>query len=351
MDLRLLAAVAVAAVVGTVAGIGVALDAGDSAPPTSDRPATADPTEDPTADPPPAPGPLWTTSTELHDGDTVVPLAGVDFVTGVERIGDHWIVQDVPDAADSSPRVLRVDRDGRVVVLAEVRGLGDISDDGTRHLGLGPDATGYEVTALTGADAGTSTRVPPPPDPGDPEGTALFDGDDVITGWSPTGTTYYRSTPGGDDLTIVGRNLLDGRFSPDRSRYAGLQIGLGEDCVIGGAADEDATPWKECPGGLPSGSPYAPSGERLVVVGHDTAGEGLPTWAKVLDPATGRQLAEVPLPDDVFDVAMGSDDELVVLSVSGPDGAQTTTVRTCDLGGRCTEQGTARGIGILGGSR
>lgn len=346
MDRRMLAAVSVAAVVGAVAGVGVALDAGGSAPPASRDPAAT------SAPPPaPAPGPLWMTSDELHDGDTVVPLTGVDFVTGVERVGDHWIVQDVPDAADSSPRVLRVDRDGRVVALAEVEGLGDISDDGTRHVGLGPRGEGYAITDL---GSGRSTRVPPAPDAGNPDGTALFDGADgahVITGWSPSGTTYYRSTADGDDLAIVGRNLLDARFSPDRTQYVGLRVGLGEDCVLGGAADEDATPWKECPGALPSGSPYAPSGERLVTIGHDTVGEGLPTWAKVLDPATGRQVAEVPLPDDVFDVAMLSDDELVVLSVSGPDGAQTTTVRTCDLGGSCTEQGTARGVGVLGGSR
>lgn len=344
MDRRLLAALGVAAVVGTVAGIGVALEPGGSAPPATHQPTTRSPAA-------PAPGPLWLTSTELHDGATVVPLSGVAFVTGAERVGDHWIVQDVPNTPDSSPRVLRIDPDGRVVALAEVRGHGDISDDGTRHLGLGPGTTGYEITDL---DTGKATRVPPPPDPGNPEGTALFDGADgahVITGWSPTGTTYYRSTPAGDDLVIVGRNLIDARFSPDRSHYTGLRIGVGEDCVLGGRADEDVTPWKLCRGGLPSASPYAPDGKRLVVIGHDSAGEGLPTWAKVVDADSGRLIAEVPLPDDVFDVAMLSGEELVVLSVSGPDGAQTTTVRTCDLGGSCTQQGTASGVGVLGGSR
>ncbi|AIY19359.1 hypothetical protein GUY44_03290 [Pimelobacter simplex] len=341
MDRRMLAAVAVAAIVGTVGGVGVALEPGGSTP--AAHPPAGQQREQA------APGPLWMTSSELHDGDTVVPLSGVAFVTGVERVGDHWIVQDVPSTPDSSPRVLRVDRDGDVVVLADVRGHGDISDDGTQHVGLGPDATGYEITDLT---TGTATRVPPAPDPGDPEGTALFDGEDVVTGWSPSGTTYYRSTPTGTYQEVVARNVIDGRFSPDRSTYAGLRVGIGPDCVIGGpAGDDDTAPWKQCPGGLGSASPYAPDGKRLVVIGHDGTGEALPTWAKVLDATTGEQVAEVPLPDDVFDVAMLADDELVVLSVSGPDGAQTTTVRTCDLGGSCTTQGSARGVAVLGGSR
>ena len=340
MGRRTLAALSVAAIVGVVAGAGTALGSGRPADRTSPgHHATATTARQPHA--------LWMTSGELHDGDTVVALAGVGFVTAVVRRGDHWIVQDVPDDPKTAPRVLRVDRDGRIVVLAEVRGRGDISADGRRHIGLDASGKGYQVTDLA---TGRVTRVPPAPDPGDAEGTALFDGPDVITGWSPTGTTYYRSTPDGADIAIVGRDLVDARFSPDRSSYVGLQVGLGRTCVLGGAATEDAGRWKECPAGLASASPYSPDGKRLVTT--DTGlEEGWPTQATILDAATGQERARIPLPDDVFDVAMIADDEIVALSVTGPDGKQTTTVRTCTVSGGCVEVGRAPGVGILGGER
>ncbi|GAA3664708.1 hypothetical protein GCM10022237_25970 [Nocardioides ginsengisoli] len=337
MDRRTLAALSVAGVVGIVAGAGTALGAGHSDQPSAGHHAPAKP----------RPRALWLTSHELHDGATVVRLEGVAFVTSVVRDGDHWIVQDVPDDPQASPRVLRVDRDGRVVVLAEVEGRGDISADGTQHIGLDKTGKGYQVTDLT---TGRATRVPPAPDPGDAEGTALFDGEDVITGWSPTGTTYYRSTRSGEDLAIVGRDVVDGRFSPDRTAYVGLQVGLGRTCVRGGAATEDATLWKDCPAGLATASPYAPDGRRLVTT--DTGlKEGWPTKATILDAATGQEKAQIPLPKEVFDVAMLADDEIVALSVTGPDGKQTTTVRTCTVSGGCVVVGRAAGVGILGGGR
>ncbi|WP_278258126.1 hypothetical protein [Nocardioides convexus] len=132
--------------------------------------------------------------------------------------------------------------------------------------------------------------MPPPPDPGSPEGTALFDGDGVITGWSPIGTTYYRSALDGTGLRIVGRDPVDAQFSPDRSRYVGIRSGLGDECLYGGVADEDATLWKECPGTLPSAPAYAPDGTRFVAYASGEGGGGTDR-AVVRDASTGKQVA------------------------------------------------------------
>lgn len=333
MNRRLALALSAAAVVGITGGVGTALSLG-----RHDDPAPAAR--------PDAAQPLWTTTTELHDGDVVVPLKGVDFVTGLERVGDTWVLQDVPDDG-SSPRVLRVERDGTVTELAKVHGHGDIDASGTHHIGRSADDQTYVVTDLR---TGKATRVPPPPDPGSPEGTALFDGDDVITGWSPIGTTYYRSALDGTGLRIVGRDPVDAQFSPDRRHYVGIRSGLGDECLYGGAADEDATLWKECPGTLPSAPAYAPDGTRFVAYASGEGGGGLGR-AVVRDAGTGKQVATFELPgDDTFDMTMLSADEVAVLTVTGPDGAQVTTVYTCDLSGRCEKSGTAKGVGVLGGS-
>ncbi|KRC53152.1 MULTISPECIES: hypothetical protein [unclassified Nocardioides] len=335
IDRRAGVVLTVAAVIGIAGGAGTALTVGAD-----------DGADDKTAGTTLA-QPLWTTSTELHDGDTVVPLEGVGFVTGLERIDDHWVLQDMPDGTHAKPRVLRVDPDGSVAVLAETNGYGDIDAHGTHHVGLGPDGESYVVTDLTSGD---TTRVAPPPDPGSPEGTALFDGDAVITGWSPVGTTYYRSNLDGTDLTMVGRDIGDGRFAPDRSRYVGLRVGLSQDCVLGGPAQEEPDLWRSCPGGLGAASPYSPDGTRVVTLAS-TRPEGMPKQVNVLDAATGKRVAQVDLPDDVFDVAMLDDERLEVVTVTGPDGAQQTTVHVCDLSSRCTEAGTAKGVGVLGTSR
>lgn len=335
MNRRLAVALSVAATVGITGGIGTALSLGgrDGTPPV--------------AEPVKAAAPLWATAVELHDGNVVVPLEGVDFVTGIERVGDSWILQDVPNGAAASPRVLRVDPDGTVTPLADVHGHGDIDASGTHHVGLSADDESYVVTDLR---TGKRTRVPPPPDPGPPEGTALFDGEDVITGWSPVGTTYYRSALDGTGLRIVGRDPVDAQFAPDRERYVGVRTGLGDQCLFGGAAEEEATLWKQCPGALPSAPAYAPDSTRFVAYASGEGGGGTGR-AVVRDATTGKAVADFDLPGDVtLDMTMVSADAVAVLTITGPTGAETTTVYTCDLSGRCDRSGTASGIGVLGGS-
>lgn len=337
MNRPLTLALSVAATVGITGGIGTALSLGGHAetPPAS-TPEAATPAV-----------PLWATAEELHDGNVVVPLKGVDFVTGIERVGGSWLLQDVPNGANASPRVVRVDPDGTVTPLADVHGHGDIDASGTHHLGLSADGQNYVVTDLR---TGKRTKVAPPPDPGPPEGTALFAGDEVITGWSPVGTTYYRSALDGTGLRIVGRDPVDAQFSPDRKRYVGVRTGLGDQCLYGGAADEEATLWKQCPGALPSAPAYAPDSTRFVAYASGEGGGGTHR-AVVRDAVTGKAVADFDLPGDVpLDMTMLSTDEVAVLTVTGPEGAQTTTVYTCGLTGRCDKSGTASGIGVLGGS-
>lgn len=349
MDRRAVAVLSVAVVVGLGAGAGTALRVGvDDAGRGDDQRAspaasTATSTAARTVDP------LWTTTTELHDGDTVVPLEGVGFVTALRRSGDHWIVQDVPEGRgeEVSPRVLRVDRDGRVIVLAEVAGAGDVDDAGTRHVGIAPDGRTYQVTDLASGD---TTRLPRPGGVAGPNGTSAFVDGDVVTGWNGTGTTYHRSAVDGTGREVVGRSVEDARFSADGRAYVGLQVGLDEDCVVGGPAGDGpgrADQWRHCPGSLAASSPYAPDGGRLVAPVL-RRGEGHPERADVLDAATGELVASVPLPDDVFDVALLGPALLGVMVVTGPDGDQVTTVHTCDLSGDCRVAGSAEGVAVLG---
>ncbi|NHA01165.1 hypothetical protein G5V59_18440 [Nocardioides sp. W3-2-3] len=78
-------------------------------------------------------------------------------------------------------------------------------------------------------------------------------------------------------------------------------------------------------------------------------GEPTARWSATRRRASRSRPSSLP-GDTVNDMTMLSADEVAVLSITGPDGAQVTTVYTCDLAGTCDRSGTAEGVGVLGGS-
>lgn len=301
----------------------------------------ADPAPVPGAAPTADPVPLWASETELHDGDTTVPLAGVPAFDAVERTDGGWLLQ----TQEEPPRVLRLAADGRTEELARLphgTGWGDIDAAGERILWLGKH--GYQVTDLATGVA-RPVALPPGLGAGDVYGPGAFAGGDIVTGWLRGSHRLVRSRPDGSAAEDVLGDIAVTELSPDGTRF----VGFGDDgfeCVVGGVVEADARPWRHC-GDTDLGNAFSPDSSRLAVSRQDpgSVAEDLDRVV-VLDAVTGDEIATVALPDNAGGFAMTAPDRLLVLAWDPR--RKRSTAYDCDLTGACTTIGRERGFAVVG---
>lgn len=321
MNRMTVVSLAVAATLGSAAGVAYAVGADDDRP---DRHRAADPSS--TATSPTAStsgtvstGPFYFLHGTIHDGDTEVAVPGIDadLVFSLERARGGYLVVYYGDHEDQQTG-LYVTAQGVRAKIGPLRGPWHLDPAGER-LAYGDGSGTWQVAVL--ADGTTHPLAAADP-------------------WSPR----ELGKPGGEPryVSADGRYVVESRPNP----ATGPTTPVGG-CLTGGALADTGSWWAECSTGAASRSPYSPTGALLLT--ETTVGDGPgPSELQVRDPATGAVVTRID-PGGYRSGAAWGDDDTVVYTVTGRDDTNEVALSRCVLAaGRCTAQVTAEGNLVLG---
>lgn len=309
-------------------------------------------------------GPLWATSSVIHDGDTELHYSGIGSVERVERAADGYLVAD-GDGYGKQPYgvYLVTERNTYATPVAFVRGTWDVDASGTRIIGYDANKPFYGIWDVasqkrtTKFDNGGGTLEPPE------AGRAAFAGPDGLLAleWrNPAGdpvvlTTAQDNAEAGIALTGVS----DWSISSDGEWFVGNKPNPDPDadsntCATGGTfiqAGDGAEPWEDCDYRFYGAPTLTPSGDRALAVDALTDGFG-PGGFSVLSTSDGSVTSSFNVPKDaaVTEGVITSDDEVTLRAALSYDG-NGTVIYTCDFEGDCDEVARSEAESVIAGAR
>lgn len=339
---------AAAAIVGTVAGTTVALNAGGRTP--ADAPeAGSSVSSRPTPTTPADTRPLWTTPTSIHDGDKVLDVVGLADVDLVWRLPEGYLVTQATAPGQPAVGIYRVSADGLAELVTFILGRGDVDPSGQLFVGLDTETLTYQVREIA-----TGKRVRTVGEGSTPGRAAAFSPDAVVTQWrDPDQKAPYlvRTNEQGVSTQIRGTvsswnatpadDLLAGN-SPNPNKRADSLV-----CLSTGSLTDPEDRTQNCDLAVYADRAVLdPAGARVLAVPALTDGFG-PAKFVAVEIATGKVAGEFELPPLSLDGAFLDEDTVMVRAAINDAGLGTVIYR-CTVDSACDEIERTEANGQLG---